>query len=441
MGAVKLLYDVIVVGGGTAGSVAAISALESGLTVAIIEKNLSLGGTMTNGLVTPMMPTSVNHLAIHKQLTKELDQMGENLHPPDGSKSIFFDPEVMKVQLEQKIIALGGEIVYETQIIDAELEQNAIKKIELFSLGEKYSLQAKTYIDASGDAVLARLLSLPVMKGEEKSGVNQATSFRFEVGNVAIETLRNWCKSLKYTFNDCESDAFFEFVHVPELASCGGLLTVFAEAVERGELLEQDIRYIQAFSMPMKKGVLAFNGPQLPNHLTTTTPENISLYVIEGRKMQRRLLTYLKKNIPGFEEAYLGKEANQLGVRESFRIVGQYVLTEADYLARRKFEDGVVRGDWYVDVHGDDLAVEKETFKVKYQPGEYYEIPYRCLVTERISNYIAVGRHISTSFKMQSSARIQVTCREMGEVAGKACAKSIKTGVPLNQLSMNKVTE
>ncbi|MEF1245531.1 FAD-dependent oxidoreductase, partial [Vibrio campbellii] len=163
-------------------------------------------------------------------------------------------------------------------------------------------------------------------------------------------------------------------------------------------------------------------------------PKTFSEYVRYGRGMQHQLLAFLNRHIPGFEDAFISQEANMLGVRESNRVMGKYIMTGSDYAARRKFEDGVARGDWYIDIHSDDLEVEDESFKKKYDKGEFYEIPYRSLVCTEVSNLIFVGRIISCDFKMQSSIRIQHTCRDMGDAAGRACALAKQLNVALNAL-------
>jgi hypothetical protein len=154
--------------------------------------------------------------------------------------------------------------------------------------------------------------------------------------------------------------------------------------------------------------------------------------------MIRRLATFLPKYIPGFQNAYLLKEASQLGIRESYRILGKYVLTEQDYLNRSRFYDGIARGDWYIDVHSVNNQDERN---VRFSRGEYYEIPYRSLITNEISNLIAVGRHISSTFLMQASLRIQPTVRDMAHAAGVACAYSVQHRIALNQIDGSRLKE
>lgn len=95
------------------------------------------------------------------------------------------------------------------------------------------------------------------------------------------------------------------------------------------------------------------------------------------------------------------------------------MLSEDDYIKRARFEDAVAKGDWYIDVHS---ATKGLVHMEKYQRGEYYEIPYLCLINEQVDNLLTIGRCISTTFLAQASIRIQPTVIDMGDAAGKACA-------------------
>ena len=143
-----------------------------------------------------------------------------------------------------------------------------------------------------------------------------------------------------------------------------------------------------------------------------------------------RLVSFLKACMPGFEHAYLIREASSPGVRESYRIVGKYVLNEDDYIKRARFEDAVAKGDWYIDVHS---ATKGLVHMEKYRRGEYYEIPYRCLINEQVDNLLTIGRCISTTFLAQASIRIQPTVIDMGDAAGKACAAAHTKQVALSK--------
>ncbi|EDL70262.1 FAD-dependent oxidoreductase [Vibrio campbellii] len=427
-------YDVVVVGGGTSGVAAALSAARKGLKVALLEKRIALTGTQANAMVTPFMPSHVHGSQTADLLTELYHQMMEGkgkLTLP--GKMELYSPESFKLLNDQVLREFGVEIFYDATLVSAKTEQGNIESVTALIFDDFYAFEAKHFIDASGDALLSRFAGAKTEKGD-KDGTRQSVSFRFEVTNIDFARLRHYLKEANYSFCDPSDTTFMEFVHVPGVAACGALLDVFQTAIEAGEMTPEIARYIQGFSMPGKPNTLSFNNPQMPNLGNIEDPKTFSEYVRYGRGMQHQLLAFLNRHIPGFEDAFISQEANMLGVRESNRVMGKYIMTGSDYAARRKFEDGVARGDWYIDIHSDDLEVEDESFKKKYDKGEYYEIPYRSLVCTEVSNLIFVGRIISCDFKMQSSIRIQHTCRDMGDAAGRACALAKELNVALNAL-------
>ena len=176
---------------------------------------------------------------------------------------------------------------------------------------------------------------------------------------------------------------------------------------------------------------MAFNCPHLPDLKKNSSALARSQALREGRQRIRRLVKFLPAYMPVFEDAYLIRIAPMLGVRESWRIQGSYVLDVDDYVKRAKFDDAVANCTWYIDVHS---ATKGLVHMEKYQKGEYYQIPYRCLTNKTISNMLTVGRCISTSFLVQASVRIQQTVIDMGDSAGRACARAQKQHVPLSVL-------
>ncbi|MCG9597097.1 FAD-dependent oxidoreductase [Vibrio sp. Isolate25] len=427
-------YDVVVVGGGTSGVAAALSAARQGLKVALIEKRIALTGTQANAMVTPFMPSHVHGSETADLLTQRYHQMmmGKGKLTLPGKMELY-SPESFKLLNDQVLTEFGVEIFYDATLVSAQTQEGNIKSVTALIFDDFYAFEAKQFIDASGDALLSRFAGAKTEKGD-KDGTRQSVSFRFEVSNIDFGRLREFLKAANYTFCDPSDESFMEFVHVPGVAACGTLLDLFQTAIESGEITPEISRYIQGFSMPGKPNTLSFNNPQMPNLGNIEDPRVLSEYVRYGRNMQHQLLAFLNKRIPGFEQAFISQEANMLGVRESNRVVGKYVMTGSDYASRRKFDDGVARGDWYIDIHSDDLEVENDTFKKKYDKGEFYEIPYRSLVCHEVNNLLFVGRIISCDFKMQSSIRIQHTCRDMGDAAGRACALALKLDVALNEL-------
>jgi hypothetical protein len=207
---------------------------------------------------------------------------------------------------------------------------------------------------------------------------------------------------------------------------------MFKKGLEDGVIEYEDGKYFQAFSVPGMPGAMSFNCPEIPGIYDALNPASISQAVIIGRKMIRRLYGFLKTYLPGFEESFIMSVAEMPGIRESRRIKGKYILSEVDYVNRAKFDDAIARTAYPIDIHG--LIDEKKLGISPMVKGEYFEIPYRCLVTGEIENLIVAGRCISSTFTAQSSIRIQPTCRAMGEAAGIAASYCIKNGIRANEL-------
>ena len=205
-----------------------------------------------------------------------------------------------------------------------------------------------------------------------------------------------------------------------------------ARGVETGEITQEEAEYMQAYTIIGKNGVMSMNCPEIPVKFSATDPISYSKAVTFGRKMMRNIARYLINHLPGFENAFISREAVMLGARESWRIKGKYYLVEDDYHNQSKFHDAVCRTAWFIDAHGEKVSE-------KLPAGAFYEIPYRALITDKISNLIVTGRCISASFILQASMRIQPTCISIGEAAGIAAAFALQNRIAPNQLDWAKV--
>lgn len=431
-------YDVAVVGGGSAGSACAIRCAQLGLSVVVIDRYAMLGGSATNATVCPMMPTHVAHRGVFAQIERELRASGEATR--DGTTAmLWFAPERLGMVYERLLTGSGGEVLYDATLVDVLDAPGAdsatrpaprrLRHLVVMTAQGLVGVEAGVMVDASGDAVLARLAGVPTRSGDE-AGANQVCSLRFTMGGIDVDAYRDYCLSLGDEFSPLKSGFFFESAMV---AGRGfALEPIFRQGVAEGLLSEGDLRYYQVFSVPGKPGVMAFNCPHIPSLVSNTTARGRSAAIVEAHAAIDRLARFLRAKMPGFGSSFLVGVAPMLGVRESWRIDGVYRLTEQDYARQARFDDGLVRGDWFIDVH----SQSKGLFHQKgYQPGDYYEIPYRCFIAPQVSNLLVVGRCISTTFLMQASVRIIPTVIDMGDAAGCACALSAANGVPPLALS------
>jgi hypothetical protein len=157
---------------------------------------------------------------------------------------------------------------------------------------------------------------------------------------------------------------------------------------------------------------------------------------LEARRQMHQIVAFLRKHVAGFEEAYLSHSATQIGVRESRRVMGDYVLTEDDVVSARKFADGIARCNYPLDIHNPSGS---GTVIKRIPPGLSYEIPYRCLLPLGLENVLIASRCISATHEAHSSLRVMPPVMAIGEAAGTASALSLKAGIPPRQVGAEQL--
>jgi len=419
--------DVLVIGGGTAGAVAAIASARNGARTLVVEQYGFLGGTSTAGLVTPMMPNHVDGRPLCAGISEEIQQRLS----ASGDASLqggtwWFNPEALKDVLEGMVLESGAEMLYNSCFSGPILDGSKVTGAIFDNASGRQRIDAKVVIDCTGDAIVSASAGVPCMSGRAEDGVNQAMSLRFLVGAVDLERLASFLNGL-----DQSTRVSYPFIEMAMVWGRGHKLEpIFERAVRAGILAREDGNYFQAFTMPGRPNEMAFNCPRIHGNLHPTDPRHLTEAQVQGRRSILRLMNFLRVEIPGFERCYLAATAPLMGIREGRRIVGEYVLTLDDYLSARKFEDAIARNRYPIDIHQPGASEFKPL-----PPGEYHEIPYRCLIPKQVENLLVAGRCISATFEAQSAIRIQPTVRMMGEAAGTAAALCLKERVTPRSLS------
>lgn len=434
------MWDAIIVGGGTSGAAASISAARANCKTLLIEKNGFLGGTATASLVTPMMrnmPDKGHNFteSLYQEVLDRLKNIGHAATHTDGNPE-WLDPEMMKCVLDDLCDESGVEVLFDTVLTGVKTDNNLIASITCFNKSGFSEFSAKYFIDATGDADLAAFAGVSCQSGEENTGQHQAMSLRFIMSDINLESFGKWLMEIdpdsgvsSFTQNEA-GQIFLTTAHTCEDKDWK-LRPYFNQAIEDGVIKPEDAAYFQVFSIPGQENSLAFNCPRIYSEkpLDPLNMWDLSYAQKMGRKQIRRIAKFCKKYLPGFEKAYISQIAPALGIRDSRRIEGVYKLTEDDIFKARKFPNYVAKSNYPIDIH----SQEKGKSELKFLPqGEYYEIPVESLIPQNIENLMVVGRSISASFKAQASLRIQPNCWSMGEAAGKIIAGKIST--PLSYL-------
>ena len=260
-----------------------------------------------------------------EDLQRSLWRAGDRCDRGLGGGCSDYAPETLSLVYEEMCGEAGVDILYDASLAGAVTENGRLIECVVHTVEGLGKVRAKTFIDATGDAVLSRYAGVPVEKGSEKTGRNQPMSLRFEMTGVEVEKVFHFFDGvlqdermsvpLKERFQQDIARGcppYFEFAKIPRNEH------FFQSAVARGELTEDDILYIQGFYVIGKPHTMSLNCPEMPPLAYSSTDAiSRSKAVSFGRLMMHRLADFFIKCIPGFEKAYISREASMLGVRES----------------------------------------------------------------------------------------------------------------------------
>ena len=413
--------EVLVVGGGYAGFGAALAAARNGAKTLLVEQQSALGGLVTMGYVA----LTFSYIeGIGYELFHILQQTG-------AVKGRFVDPEKTKVILEQMLLKEGVELLYNTTVIDSIVENDTITGVVICNKGGIQAIRAARVIDASGDGDVAAAAGVPYEVGNpEMDGYNQATSLVMHVGNVDME----------------------EYKKVPRMSTCW--LKQIEEAVASGEypyMIDKRVNWVVQTPGRDPRHQELFICYAHSRKCRCLDGFDLTRQLVEQRQQCQWIIEFCRKRIPGFRDAWLIDTAPMLGVRESRRILCDYKLTGDDLVNGARFDDAVMRGMHAFDAHH-PLEVghvkhivrrnaDGEEQKFYVNPGNWREVPYRCLVTRKIDNLLVAGRDFSADFMGHSGNRLVLECLNMGQAAGTAAALSIRDGVTPRKLDVKKLRD
>ena len=399
-------YDVVVVGGGPGGICAAVGAAKEGASALLVERYGFLGGMATAGLVNPFMGYSVEGRrltsAVFDELLERLERRGAL-----AAGGHVFDDESMKFVLDEMMREHGVDLLLHSTFTNVEMEGRSIQAVQTMGKSGRIDLQGTIYVDSTGDGDLAALAGAPIEMGRSQDGLCQPMTLCFRIGGVSGE---------------------------PKVSDLRKELTdIYLAAKASGEIdMPREDILIFATMVPH---IFHFNTTRVVQRDATDTLD-MTAAELEGRRQTAELLDLFRKYSPRFKDAYLVKMAAQIGVRESRRVMGEYVITVDDVLEAVKFDDGIARSRYPVDIHS---PTGEGTVIQHLPPGEFYEVPYRCLVPKNVDNLLIGARCISSTHEAHSSLRVMPVVAGIGEAAGIAAAWAVQQGIPPRQVDGAKL--
>jgi len=424
-------FQVVVAGGGPSGLSAAVAAARNGADVLLIERNGFLGGVGTAGLCPTFMGS--DPLIIRGFAGEMVDRL-ESFGCLINGFNTFYDAEIMKYACNEIATEAGVKLLFDTVISRAIVDGGFVQGVVVLNKSGNQAIRANVVIDTTGDGDVAARAGATFQKGNEQ-GQMQAMSLMFRMGKVDVRRFVDFMmahKELLYVGEGVSAarpfggrydndPSILDMSTEPPLVCIGGFGPMIKEANESGELyFPHEYFWVESLWI---EGIVLINANQVTG-ADGTNADDITKAWVDSRKQVMSLVKFLQRRIPGFEKSYLIDTGQNIGVRESRRIVGGYMLTKDDVLEGRRFPDGVVRNSYPVDVTG--LGTETIWIKPKAQ---FYEIPYRCLLPEGLENILVAGRCISVTHEALGSTRSQICSMGTGQAAGTAAALAVRQGV------------
>lgn len=413
--------DVLVVGGGPAGVGAAFAASRLGARTLILEQFNCLGGVATaggHGHISKYDDQGLGHRivgGIANEIADRVVQAGVGVR---NSHGIMFEVEGLKLVLEQMACESHTALLYHTFFCDSIVADSAITGAVIQNKGGRQVIRAKRVVDCTGDGDAAFHAGCDYEVGRLKDQRCQPVTLMFTMGGV------DWDRVAKFRAQYLQAH--------PGERDAWKMEEVYAAAVRQG-----DMRPFQSGNMgwwwtPTRPDQVGVNFTHVI-HIDATSAASLTQATLEARKQVYETIAVYRKYIPGMEKGYLVSTPNTIGIRESRRILGEYVLNEEDLKSQREFEDAICYGSFFVDIHNIDGPGMDPTIWHPPQ-GFKYQIPYRSLVPRRIENLLVAGRCISCTHIALGSIRVMVQCIATGEAAGTAAALSIAGGCAPRQL-------
>lgn len=432
---VRKKSDVLVIGGGPSGIMAALAAAGDGLSVTLVESRSFVGGNMTIGLpILGFLGQKGNQIikGLPQKLIdrlKAVDASSEHRPCPLHMSLTLVEPEAVKTVALQMLVDAGVDVLFYAFCASVVKEGDELKGVIIESKAGREALLAKVVIDCSGDADVAYRAGVPCEYGNEQGGV-QPPTLMFCLGGVDTEKLRTSVAEEPRTYlTDFIPAEYFgqnnQFVLV-------GMRNLVKKAQDAGLTLTTERTILIT---GLRKGEVWVNMTRV-NGVNGTDPASLSYGEIEGRKQIHDIQKYLVDYVPGFENAYFLKTAPFLGIRETRRINGLYTMTREDIMSCRHFDDAIAVASYPLDIHhpqGGGCTLE--------WCGDCYDIPYLSLIPQQVKNLIVAGRCISTTHEAMSAIRVMAPCMAMGEAAGRAAKMAVRNGIQPRDVDVKKLQQ
>ena len=405
-------YDVVVAGAGPAGVCAAVSAARAGAKVALVERYGVVGGNLSAGHVGPILGM-VSKGTMRDELVRLLGVPDNDMI---GEVGVAHDMERAKRELARFVDHPNIDVYLQTAVSDALTEGDALTGLVLASKEGPFAVTGRVFIDCTGDGDVAFLAGAEYEKGRD-DGLMQPTTLEFTIDDVD------------------ESRAVVCIGDVDDVELNGERFLDFCSRCADEGKLPANLAAVR-LHRTTTPGQRQVNTTQA-NGVDSTRVSDLFPTELELRGQIELLMGFLRENLPGYERCRLISSGTTLGVRESRRIMGEYVITAEELAAGARFEDVIVhKAEFVVDIHNPVGPGQAEDHIQRVIP---YDLPYRCFVPRRIDNLLLAGRCISGTHRAHASYRVMSICMAMGEAVGLAAALCAASGATPRALDVGRL--
>jgi hypothetical protein len=405
-------YDVVIAGAGPAGICAALEAARSGAKTAIIERYGCVGGNLTLGHVGPILGG-----CCPGAMSEEIEAAVVS------NRSLVPDFERAKIVLPRMLEEAGVDVYLQTVVTDAEKEGETLKTVYAVGKFGKLAFEADVFIDATGDGDLAVACGCPWEIGREGDGLVQPVSLMFVIDGVDPHQHLLCGHEEDYT----------------DLGDGREYLDLCHKACRSGELPE-NVNIVRLY--PTERETERMVNATQENFIDPLDAAAVFRAECALCGQMGKIVDFLRRNIPGFEHVRIKSSSATLGVRESRRIMGRYVLTKEDLMEGRSYPDSVVHhAGFCLDIHNPAGPGQSEHEERRPSEPKPYDIPFSAMCPLGCQNLITAGRCISGTHVAHSSYRVMHICMAMGQAAGAAAAIMSRTGTTTDTVSVPRIRE
>ncbi len=436
----QLKYDVAVIGGGPGGIPAAVAAARMGLKVILVERNAFLGGAAASGLgILGYIDRQGNKAlgGIAQEIIDRLTEIGGatgHYQCPVHNSITPINPDLFKIVAVQMCTEAGVDILFNNELLEVMVDNGKIKKVATYGKCTRTEIEAEVFIDGTGDGDLAFMAGAAYINGQDGTGIMQPCTLMFTVSDYNMEEFLEYIKRCPDDFGIKEEYAEgydLEFLKNTKGHCFIGLHNLISKAKDSGDFDVPRNQFI--YITTPSDNLLAINTTRMIN-INASDPFELSNGLVEGYNQVMELLKFMRKYVPGFQNANLSQISPSLGIRETRHFVGIDRLTVDKIYDAETYKNAIALCAYNIDIHSGisdhiDLTLIEKAFG----------IPYGCIVPKNIDGLLLSGRTISVDSNVYAATRVMGPCMAVGEAAGVAAGLSIKGKKQLAELDVAEI--